>query len=354
MFSTEYPIDEQAIKHILVVQFRPFGDVLLATSYLEALTKRFPGAAIDFLVKKPFHDLLYKNPWVSRIIAFEQHSGIRYVIDRIKLMRDIRRWRYDLIIDQQSGTGSGQVVLFSKAAYRLGWSDSRWRWCYNLKATRGQIRYRSSQNFDMLRPLGINETPHRLFYHIRPESLAYATDWLKSRRMTREKTIIISPGSPRKEKKWRAGNFSMLADQLLLKTDMQVVLLCGPDEYTDARAVLEQTRQPCHLALSVDFNHAAAFIKHCRLLICNDGGINHLSVAVGVPSLAIFGNTSPARWSPQDFFPYHYHLHNANREKRTGNDFGITPDEAFHKVLAVLAELPSSNRANNSWNFSKT
>ena len=348
MFGSGKIIDYPTIKKILIIQFRPFGDVLLATSYLEALKRKFPAAAIDFVVKKPFHDILYKNPWISHVIAFEQYSGIRYVTDRLRLMRDIRRRRYDLIIDQQSGTGSGQVVLFSNAAYRLGWSDSRWRWCFNLKAKKGPVRYRSSQNFDMLRPLGISEIPHQLFYHIKPESMAYAKGWLDRRGMIPNETIIISPGSPREKKKWRAENFSMLVDKLRLKAKLQVILLCGPEEVADATAVLEQSRQTCHLAVSADLNQAAAFLKHCRLLICNDGGLNHLSVALGVPSLAVFGNTPPEKWSPQGFFPWHYHLVSPDRKRRTDNHFGITPEEVFQKVLAVLAELPSSNRVSNS------
>ena len=169
MFGTEKTIDPRAIQKILVIQFRPFGDVLLATSYLEALRKKFPYASIDFLVKKPFQEVLYKNPWISHVIAFEQYSGNRYMTNRLKLFHHIRRQHFDLIIDQQSGIGSGQVVLFSNATYRLGWSNSKWHWCYNSKAKRGPVRYRSFQNFDMLQPLGISERPHRLFYYIKPE-----------------------------------------------------------------------------------------------------------------------------------------------------------------------------------------
>ncbi len=341
MSGTEYKIDPRTIKRILVIQFRPFGDVLLATSYLEALSERYPNASIDFLVKKPFQDILYRNPWISQIISFEQHSGLRYIADRLRLFREIRHGNYDLVIDQQSGTGSGQVVLFSKAKYKLGWSNSKWRWCYNLKAKKGSVRYRSSQNFDMLQPLGIDERAHRLFYYIKPESMVYAKEWVDSHELIPDKIIVISPGSPRQRKKWRIDNFSRLADKILLNTDMQVVILWGPKEYADACAVLERSHQTCHLAPPTDLNQASAFLKQCRLVICNDGGINHLSVALGVPSLVIFGSTHPAKWSPDGFYPYHYHLFNSDWRKGSDNHFGITPEEAFQKVLSILSELPS-------------
>ena len=339
MFSTNRATSIETIKKILIIQFRPFGDVLLATSYLEALQKRFPDAAIDFLVKKPYHHILYKNPWIYRVIALEQHGGVRYITNRFKLFADIRNQCYDLIIDQQNGTGSGQVVFFSKAKLRLGWVNGKWNRAYNLKAKKGPTRYRSFQNFDMLEPLGISERSHRLFYYVKQASLAFAETWMKDHQMHPAETIIISPGSPREKKKWNINNYSELIEKIGRKTKMQVMVLWGPQEYDDAYAVFKRSQGLARFAPPTDFNQAAAFLKKSRLLICNDGGINHLSVALGVPSLAVFGNTSPDMWSAQGYFPKHYHLFNPERKQGSDNNFGITPGEAFRKVASILTEI---------------
>jgi ADP-heptose:LPS heptosyltransferase len=340
MYRTDSAPDLDTIQKILIIQFRPFGDVLLATAYLEALQNRFPNAAIDFLVKKPFDALLHKNPWISEVIAFSDLSGMRYFSGRLKLFDLIRRRCYDLVIDQQSGTGSGQVVLFSKAVHKLGWSTGKWRWCYNLKAKKGPVRYRASQNFDMLAPLGISEIPHRLFYHVSEESDVFAMDWMKAHGLSAANTIIFSPGSPRQKKKWHAEGYAALADHIHQGTLMRVLVLWGPDEFADARTVVEKSKRKPILAPATNFNQGAAFLKQCRLLICNDGGINHLAVALDVPSLALFGNTPPEKWSPQGFYKNHYHLYNPTRENNSDNHFGISPQAAFEKVTEILAQLP--------------
>jgi heptosyltransferase-2 len=188
----------------------------------------------------------------------------------------------------------------------------------------------------MLQPLGIAERPYQLYYHIKSESRAYAEAWLERHGMIPEETIIISPGSPRSKKKWHRQNYSILIDKVLSHTKMKVIILWGPEEYHDACAVLREPRRRCQLAPPMDFNQAAAFLEKCRLLICNDGGINHLSVALNVPSLAIFGNTSVAKWSPQGYFPQHYHLVNPEWKKQSDNRFGITPEAVFQKVLDIL------------------
>ena len=46
------------------------------------------------------------------------------------------------------------------------------------------------------------------------------------------------------------------------------------------------------LAPPTNFNQGAAMISHCRLLICNDGGLVHLSVATETSTALHFGQSS--------------------------------------------------------------
>ena len=42
-----------------------------------------------------------------------------------------------------------------------------------------------------------------------------------------------------------------------------------------------------------------AILSLCRLLITNDSGLMHVAAALGVPLVAIFGSTDPARTGPR-------------------------------------------------------
>ena len=327
------------IKKILIIQFRPFGDVLLATSYLQALKNRFPAAAIDFLVKKPFQEVLAGHPCLSHVEAFEQKRGFGYLFGRIGLFLKIRRRRYDLVIDQQHGTGSGQVVLTCGARYKLGWSSARLSMFYNLKAVRGPVRYYALRNFDMLSPLGIAEEPPRFFFRIDSASNAYIESWLQGRGIDPQQMVLMAPGSPRAHKKWHPDRYAELTDLIQMRTGMKVILLGAPNEHEDCNRVMAMSRRKPILGPETTINQAAALLKLSRLLICNDGGLNHLSVALEVPSLAVFGSTSPEIWSPQGHFPHHYHLHNPKGKGDPHNGFGITAEQAFQKVLELLAEI---------------
>jgi len=323
------------IKKILIIQYKPFGDVLLNTGYLPFLRKKFPGAKIDFLVRKPYQVVLENNPDIDEVIAFVHTKGIRYFFDRAKLEYQLYRRKYDLVIDQIRNSGSALLTFFSAARYRLGWDDIRWRSMYNIRVPRTNVRYYSSLKFDLLAPLGITEEPHELYFHIKQESLQYIDKWLEENKLKSDKLICFSPGSPIQRKKWNLENYAKLADLILENTEYKLILLWGPREEEDVYTVSKLMKKNAIIALPTDFNQAAAMLKKSELLICNDGGINHLAVAVKTPSLAIFSFTNPIKWCATNLGP-HYYLQNPAVALNKDNTFGITPERAFLKVTEIL------------------
>ncbi len=328
-------INFNEIQKILIIQYQPFGDVLLNTGYLPALRKKFPSAKIDYLVRKPYHVVLENNPYLDELVTFDSAKGIQYLFERIKLYFRIRQRRYDLVIDQIKGTGSAQMVLVSGAKYRLGYKDARWAFIYNVKANRGEKRYYSSLKFDLLQPLGIKEEPHQLYYYIKPESFQYIDNWLSEKALIDKKIICISPGSPVPKKKWKHNHYAQVADLILENTDREVVLLWGPREEDDVDAVVRSMKNKPIIALPTDFNQAGALLTRSELLICNDGGINHLAVAVKTPTIAIFGNTNPVKWVNMVSGINHY-FYNENFNSKKDNSFGISPDIVFQKIKELI------------------
>ncbi|MBN2354930.1 glycosyltransferase family 9 protein [candidate division KSB1 bacterium] len=329
-------IDFNKIDKILIIQYQPFGDILLNTGYLPFLRQKFPNAKIDFLVRKPYHRVLEGNPFLDELIVFENKPGWRNLFERIKLFRRIRARRYDLIIDQIRGMGSAAITFFSGAQYRLGYKKRRLSFIYNVKVYKITRRYSAGMKFDLLKPLGIEEQPYRLYYTIKPESHRYAADWLASAGLAGKKLICFSPGSPVPRKKWSLANYAALADLILQRTSRGVILLWGPDEKEDVEQIQQMMKEQAILAPPTDFNQAAALLQQCELLVCNDGGINHLAVAVDAPSLAIFGSTAPDKWGAENMLG-HYVLHNPAVDSRQDATFGISAEMAYGKILEIIS-----------------
>lgn len=336
MWTTKKPIKTHEIKKILVIQFRPFGDVFLTSAIFETIKKHFPDAKLYYLVKNPYQVTVLEHPFLDHIIPFSQEKGIKYFTNRIKLFKQIRDLKFDLIIDQQNNPGSQQLCLFSGAKYRIGYASGQFSFVYNYKVSKGPDRYTPCQRFDLLKPIGIDEEPWHFHYHIKQESQTYIDKWLQETGLENQDFIVFSPGSPVLKKKWRLSYYANLGDLIIKELGLKVVLLWAKNEYNDCQYVFEHMLNKPIMALETNLNQASALLKKAKILICNDGGINHISCATDTKTIAIFGNTNPAHWSPASVFPHHHHLFKENFPSDKDDSFGISPQDVLTKIKEIL------------------
>ncbi|HVI96159.1 MAG TPA: glycosyl transferase family 1, partial [Anaeromyxobacter sp.] len=82
---------------ILVVRYSALGDVVLATSVLEPLRRRFPGARIEWVTDPLYAPLLEGLPEIAQVhrLARDGEDGALAVAARV-------RGRFDLAIDLQN------------------------------------------------------------------------------------------------------------------------------------------------------------------------------------------------------------------------------------------------------------
>lgn len=338
-----------SIHKILIIQQKPFGDILLNTGYLPELRRHFPKARIDYLIQRPYITILKNNPHLDNLIIMEKPPGRgpRYYYAQLKAAITVRKGSYDLIIDQLRGTSSARVIMLSGAPYRLGWIKKRWNFLYNIQIPKAEIRYKSYYKFDLLAPLGIKTKDHGLEYKIEKSSLAMIENWLDVVGLESGKFIVLSPGTPVKGKQWYLDGYVQLADRIASQTDFSVVLLWGPHEKKDAEYVQAQMKNRSILAPPTSFNEAGALLRSARLLVTNDGGINHLAVSQKTPSISIFGPLSnPLKWCAWHRKEYLY-LNDWEFKDRRDNSFNITPDQVFEKVQELLTTLVCVDNSSN-------
>ena len=68
------------------------------------------------------------------------------------------------------------------------------------------------------------------------------------------------------------------------------------------------------------------------MLICNDGGINHLAVSQNTPSIGVICPTSdPVRWTAwhKDI---HFYFKGWHSDDKKDNSFNISPEQVFEKL----------------------
>jgi heptosyltransferase-2 len=111
--------------------------------------------------------------------------------------------------------------------------------------------------------------------------------------------IGVHPGGKWAVKRWPARHFAELVD-MIVAAGARPVLFTGPDEPEATNEVVGLVRTPAARLDALDIRTTAAIISRLDAMIACDGGVMHTSVAVGTPTVGIFGSSQSAVWFPYE------------------------------------------------------
>jgi ADP-heptose:LPS heptosyltransferase len=275
------------------------GDVVLCTPAIRALRRALPSARLSFASEASGVDALRGNPHLDELLLLE--PGWRAAL---KLNRLVRGRRFDAVVDFRSTASTARVAALSGARIRIGW---RGRGPRNLAYTHllprdGGEEYVARQKLRLLSPLGID--PERADATLElvpsPEDHLWSERIWKAHALGGEAALALSPMSRTRHKQWGAERWAAVADRLA-EAGFRVLLLSGPAETAQVRAVQERMRRPALVETSAaNVRELAAAYRRCLAWVGNDGGLRHVAAAAGVPTVTVFRWLQTAFWSDRD------------------------------------------------------
>jgi heptosyltransferase-2/heptosyltransferase-3 len=116
---------------------------------------------------------------------------------------------------------------------------------------------------------------------------------------TEESLLGIHPGAGAAVKLWTAEAFAGVADALSQRWPLRVVLTGGPREIDLAWSVYAHMRADAVVAAGdTTLGQLAALFRRCRLVIGPDCGPLHLAVAMGTPTVHLYGPVDRHKFGP--------------------------------------------------------
>jgi predicted lipopolysaccharide heptosyltransferase III len=290
------------MRNILVIKLRYLGDVLLATPVFRALRERFPDARISVAVNAGTEGVLADNPDLDEVLVVER-GPLRA---QVRFLRDLRRRRFDAVVDLTDGDRSALLGRLTGAPVRVGFNEEhRWRGLlYTRVVTSRPSTHRVERDLEAVRPLGIEPKAGPLVLQVPASTEEEAARLLREVGIqddaSRGPLVMLQPGARYWFKAWPAERFAELADRLAESHGCRVVVGGSPAERDLGEAVCAEARtKPANLAGRTTLCVLAAILKRCALFIGNDNGPMHMAAALGVPVVALFGPSDPAVWGPR-------------------------------------------------------
>jgi ADP-heptose:LPS heptosyltransferase len=290
-------------RSILVIRHRAGGDLLLTTPALRALRAAVPNARIDVLASRGMGAILSGNPDVDRVIEFDRKS----LRSGLALYARLARGGYDAVLDLVSNPRSAFLTRLTRAPIRIGYDIAGRRGAYTLRVPREPtgadgrpvIRYAPEAALEVLGAAGIEARGLDLTFHVSSEARAGADRWLGSPEAARDGSLPIVaclPTGSWPAKTWPPERFAEAMDAL---ADTATILwIWGPGERAAVDSARASMRAPSLLAPPTGWQELGALLDRCAVLVSNDSGPKHVAVALGVPTVTIFGPTHPGTWHP--------------------------------------------------------
>ena len=289
------------VRRVLVIRHRAGGDLLLTTPALRALRIGLPRAEIHVLTARGTGDLLLGNPDVDRVWEIDRRSLRSQAAVYARLLRG----GYDLVLDLVSNPRSALMAAMTRARVRMGYDLPGRRWAYTVRLPReprgpqGPIaRYAAEGPLDFVRALGLNPRGTALMIRVSREAERRIETWLREEHLTGKPILACLPAGSWPSKTWGRERFVETMDAL--SDHGTVVWLWGPGEEETARACRDAMRHPSVLAPRTGWQELGALLRRASLLVSNDSGPKHLAVALGVPTVTVFGPTHPGAWQPPE------------------------------------------------------
>ena len=160
-----------------------------------------------------------------------------------------------------------------------------------------------------------------------------------------------NPGMTLSAKRWPAGRYAALIHRLIAEKGMRIFVAGGPDDRTLAEEVCRgapERGQAVNIAGELNFDELGALLEQASLFVGNDTGAMHLAIAVGTPTVAIFGPSDPRQYGPYGIShravwkpPACAPCLERGRWNRACRDFAcieaISVNDVWHAVLDVLS-----------------
>jgi heptosyltransferase III len=329
----------------------PIGDTLFATPALAALRRRFPQTHITALVYRSNAGILEGNPALDARVIIDPGKPQPTLVQLARGAESLRRAPYDLMIN--FSPAASVVGFLAHASAQVHMDMPPLWWLVGSRDPAFRARHAVEHYIAVVRGLLTEDMPEDAR---RPSLYLSAAQRAAARRLLRmngiatsEPMLALHVGGDgfRGRKRWSPDRFAAVAQELVRRFGMRVLLLGGPDDLPRSVEVANAMGgEAVVLAGATSLLVTAALIERCALFIGNDSCPLHIAAAVGTPAVGIYGPSSVQQFHPIGAPGYRYRTVHANLPcspcfEFVGNDAPWLPNPCYS--YACLKAIPAAD-----------
>ena len=314
-------MNPKPIKKILVIQQKMIGDVLISSVLCSHFKSMYPEAQVHYAIHQGTHAVVEGHPDIDRFILSAPKKSWNHWG---KLIQQIKKERYDLIVDAYGKLESLMMVIRSGAPKIYGHK----KWFSPMAYTKT-----SEPSCQVYTPAGnAIEDRLRLIYpeseilkkalefrpkiHLTQEEVAWAQGVLNSHKLDERKTLVmVSILGSSMDKSLPAQTMAQMLTGLAKKPNTHILLNYIPSQKSLVAALLELVPKKYHTSLHPEIygqnlREFLALLSQVNYLVGNEGGAVNMAKALDIPTFTLFSPwINKAAWNSFDDGQTHIGLH---------------------------------------------
>lgn len=346
------------VRKILALRPNAVGDFVFALPALHALRQTYPEAEIVYVGKQWHADFLAGRPGpIDRVVVIPPVPGVGAPPDQHADPGPVQ----DFIAEMRAEQFDIAVQMFGGGRYsnpftmRLG--------------ARLTIGARTPDAAPLDRWIAYGDFNNRRLEMLEIAALAGAVEWRMERELqltdadraeaardfpllSTQRLVIVHPGSSDPRRRWPPAAFAAVADALAAEGAL-VAVNGTAHEAPLVHAVIQQMRhRAADLTGLLSLPALCGLIERAALVVSNDSGPLHLSLAIGTPCVGVYWLTNL-----MEACPLRQHQHRAamsvrvhcpvcgaeNRKTRCPHDVCFVDDVPVDDVAGMALELFRAN-----------
>lgn len=294
--------DSASPRKVLLIRPRRIGDIVMTTPAVAALKRARPDTSLTYVVEESFRRLIEGNPDIDEVIPIPPHQSL---ISFARLIRRLRREKYDLAIDFHGGPRASRLAWLSGAKLKVGYELKHKEFCYDIRIPRsreGAPIHSVENHLNLIRAAGIDvqEPWPRLTLPPAEKEEGERIDRLwAEQKLDSSKVVVLHIGAGNEFRDWGRQNLVALAARLAGMPGIRVLLVGSRQDAPRAEEIRTESRESVlSLAGRLNLIELREVIERSALFIGPDSGPMHIAAATSTPIVALFGPNLSAYNSP--------------------------------------------------------
>ncbi len=298
--------------NILIIKLSAIGDVVHSLPFLEVLRDRFPFSRIDWVVEEDASGIVEGHYDIDQVIIFPRKSWLKRFTNKgehikvgkeaAKLFKELKRRKYDIVIDLQGLFKSGILAFLARGKRKIALNGGREG---SLIFVRERVAIPDPDMHALERYLCIARYLGATNLAWNGQIPIYNTDeryvnYLLGKIGNKNPLVAVNPMAKWESKLWELDRFASLADKIKEKLGAEIIFTGSKSDKRAIDKILSGMKtKALNFCGKTTIKELAYLYQKCAIVISTDTGPMHVAAAMVSPVVvALFGPTSPFKTGP--------------------------------------------------------